>query len=121
MNAVLKTNPIADMVEEFVTLHNRLAPELDRYEALKKELGKLANLDKTNRTMALEGYEHVIDYTAPTATLVCNVGIEEFIGTTGAWDALTVSITAARKVLPEAQVLQLFDLKQGSRRFRRIR
>ena len=115
------TNPISDMVEEFVTLHNRLAPDLDRYEALKKELGKLANLDKSLGPIMLEGYDHVLDYTAPPSGLTCRVEPEDFIAITGAWDAVTVSVASARKVLGEEHLLQLFEVKLGSRRFRRIR
>jgi hypothetical protein len=105
------------LVDEFVALYNRLAPELDRYEALKKLLAAEANADKTPGPVTLAGYTHFVDYTAPNELLVCNTDPESFIDQTSAWTAVTVSVTEARKL----GLLNFFHKKQGSRRFRRVR
>ena len=119
--AVPEQNPLADLVEEFVELYTKLAPDLDRYEIVKKKLGAAAALDKSSNPITLAGYTHLIDYTAPAESLVCCVNVAEFIAQTNAWSALTVSVTEARKQLSAAQLARLFEKKAGSRRFRRIR
>jgi hypothetical protein len=114
-------DPLADLVEEFVELHNRLSPEMDRYEVLKKELGKIANLDTSDGPMILAGYEHLIDYSAPTESLICAVSAREVVELSGKWQALTVSITEAKNCLTPLELGAMFTMKRGSRRFKRIR
>jgi hypothetical protein len=114
-------NPLADLVEEFVALHNRISPDLDRYEKLKKRLAAEVAKDKSDMPVSLEGYEHIIDYTAPSQALDCLVSPQELIDATDSWGSLSVSITNARKFLTEAQLGELFETKLGARRFRRIR
>lgn len=114
-------NPLSDLVEEFVECHNRLAPDLDRYEALKKQLAGIAALDKSDLPVTLVGYTHVIDYTAPAESLVLVVTPEDYHVATGDWSALSVSITAAKRLLSPHQLSVFFEKKSGSRRFRRIR
>lgn len=112
---------LADLVEEFVECYNRLAPDLDRYETLKKQLGAIAAEDESGLPLTLAGYTHVIDYTAPAKSLVLKVTPEAYHTATGDWSAMTVSTTAARKVLSPQQLVEFFEKKAGSRRFRRIR
>ncbi len=119
--AVPEQNPLAELVEEFVELYTKLAPDLDRYEIVKKKLGAAVALDKSSCPVTLAGYTHLIDYTAPAESLVCSVNAAEFIAQTNAWSALTVSVTEARKQLSAAQLAMLFEKKTGARRFRRIR
>jgi hypothetical protein len=114
-------NPLSDMVEEFVELHNRLAPELDRYESLKKQLGAEVALDKSNLPVTLVGYTHVIDYTAPSESLVLRGDAKDYFEVTGDWSSMTVSVTNARKALLPHVLEDLFEKKLGSRRFRRVR
>jgi hypothetical protein len=116
-----ESNSLADLVEDFVTLYNQLAPDLDTYEHLKKQLSAAAALDASNKPTSLAGHQHFIDYTAPALSLVCTVSPAEFIAETQAWSALSVSVTEARKSLSEQQLAALFKTKLGSRRFRRIR
>ena len=120
-SAVPEQNPLAELVEEFVELYNKLAPDLDRYEAIKKKLGDAAALDKSDNAITLLGNTHVLDYSAPAESLSCNVTAAEFVTHTQAWSALTVSVAEARKILSTSQLASLFDKKTGARRFRRIR
>lgn len=114
-------NELSDMVEEFVTLYNKLAPDLDRYELLKKKLGAAAALDKSAEPTILAGYTHVLDYTAPAEFLVLKVSPKAYVNATEDWESLTVSITQAKKNLSSHLLETLFEKKAGSRRFRRIR
>ena len=109
------------LIDEFVELHKRLAPGLDRYEQLKKQLAKQANANDGDGPVSLLGYRHTVDYSVRSQTLKCVVPPQVFVKTTKAWNALTISTTAAKKLLSEEQFEQLFVKESGSRRFRRVR
>jgi len=117
----LMANTNASLVDEFVVLHNMLAPQLDHYEKLKKKIVALANSDKTGDPITLVGINHYVDFSAPTMNRECRVSPAEFVEMTGLWDALSVSVTKAKEYLSEAEMDNIFMLKQGSRRFKRVR
>ncbi len=69
-----------------------------------------ANLTKRGNT----------DYSACTKSLKCDLTPEQLIQQTHAWDALSVSTTAAKKSLSAEQMQQFFSETLGSRRMKRV-
>jgi hypothetical protein len=117
----LKNEPTALMVDEFAELYFKIISDLDKYEVLKKKLGAVANLNKEDGPIVLQGYEHSIDYTKAAETLVCNVDPKTFVEAIGDWSSVSISSTISKKMLAPEQIAFLFDKKPGSRRFRRVR
>ena len=108
-------------IDELGELYNRLAPEIDRLETLKKELALAVAKETSDEGLSLIGTKYIIDYSKPKETLVCAVDIEEYIKSTGAYDTLTVSITKAKATIPAPLFGTLFTKVKGNRVFRRIR
>lgn len=117
----ITVDPNKTLVDDFAELYNRIAQDVERLEKMKKQLSKLANADETQGPITLHGYRHSIDYSAFTESLELAVTPQTFARKTKAWDCMTVSVTAARKKLSDEQIAAFFAVKQGSRRFRRVK
>lgn len=114
-------NPEKLVIDEYAELYNKLAADVDRLAKLKKTIDKMAAADLSDYPVSLLGYRHAIDFSAPCVSNICKVSAEEFVGMTGQWDALSVSVTKAKELLTEAEMEELFEKARGSRRFKRIR
>jgi hypothetical protein len=108
-------------IDEFASLYNRLAPEIDRLESLKKEIAVEAAKEQAMIGVTLKGFKYELDYSVPRSNAVCTIPIKEYVKHTGAWSTLTISITEARKVLSQEQIDKYFVLKPGARSIKRIR
>ena len=119
--ADIERKALALKIDQFGELYNRLAPEIDRLETLKKELAIEVAKETSDEGVSLIGTKYIIDYSKPKETLVCAVDMKEYIKSTGAYDTLTVSITKAKATIPAPLFGTLFTKVKGNRVFRRIR
>ena len=123
MNAPIEliADSTRDKIDEFARLSDRIAKDLERYEKLKKELGKVANEIKDDEAIVLAGHVYQLRYSKPTHNLVLNTTPQQFARKTKCWGAMKVSTADARKLLSQEQLDQFFDEQLGSRRLQGVR
>jgi hypothetical protein len=110
-----------NLIDQFAALSQQYAPVLKQLEALQKQVNSIAAAQEGNGAVTLSGDKFSLDYSAKTTELKCIFTPEEFIDHTGAWGALKVGVTEAKKILTAEQMDDLFATQLGSRRFQRVR
>lgn len=100
---------IEALISEFAELHKQIKPLQTRYDELKKALASQASIIDTMDEVTLSNELYSIIYSKPTQNNVCKLSIPEFIKTTGSYDSLTISTTAAKSNLTKEQFSELFE------------